>query len=317
MQQHLQLQQLQLQQQLQYLQQQQLLQQHSVLSPQQQQQQLLQTNPAATLLQMNQTPTADRTLPSMYSSQLMASMTGMVMPPAHMVGGPAGNHLFTLPNSMGGTGVNPMSLATGPVTSPASNLAVNPMLTNPQGANSMPVNPQGTNPMMMTQPLVPNSLWPSSTLGTTFTGFPGLPITTASMVDPRLLNTSAALLPKPPVFASAPAVDMASATMPARSAAPKPALASLEQTAVINGETVVLQPPPGRRQAPDVPEHSLLMVADEREASTGRPHRLVAQVDGRRMHVCSVCKKMFGWSSNLRRHMRVHTGTKRQDPLRS
>jgi hypothetical protein len=51
-----------------------------------------------------------------------------------------------------------------------------------------------------------------------------------------------------------------------------------------------------------------LVPADADAASSGKPHRLITLVNGRRMHVCSVCKKMFGWSSNLRRHMRVHTG---------
>lgn len=51
-----------------------------------------------------------------------------------------------------------------------------------------------------------------------------------------------------------------------------------------------------------------MVPADADAASSGKPHRLITLVNGRRMHVCSVCKKMFGWSSNLRRHMRVHTG---------
>lgn len=35
----------------------------------------------------------------------------------------------------------------------------------------------------------------------------------------------------------------------------------------------------------------------------------IARRDGRKFHMCPVCGKEFGWSSNLRRHLRVHTGT--------
>ena len=72
--------------------------------------------------------------------------------------------------------------------------------------------------------------------------------------------------------------------------------------------------PAGYAAAPDTSNHGdgdaagQLVPADADAASSGRPHRLITLVNGRRMHVCSVCKKMFGWSSNLRRHMRVHTG---------